>query len=300
MVLILDPARFKKPVARKRVWIIGIPRRLADYVPRAELEDLAKTLLDQILQTASITERDLDLDFHLLEENDPVVLKHIWGSAETAARHSGSSSHDEALEELGKKRKKWVSCHDAWCSNKGKNWFDIPGAFTPEQYELFPGLRELSDREVDVLNCRGIVIPSATPSVVDVSQSLSRTREVVGGSGCVTPGMRCVLTHRGRLALGMEAMALQGIHYGDRHHRLRTWPNADLMDLAGNAFNVHCAFGSFLVASTLLARCVSAMRTATESVPSPLSEAPQDREPPQGGATDSVFGGEYISDDDLW
>lgn len=299
MVLILDPARFSKPVARKRVWILGIPRRLADYVPRAELENLAKSLIDLILETAASSEKDLDLDFHLLEENDPLVLKHIWGAAESASRQGASSSQDTTPAEVGKKRKKWVSCHDAWCCEQGKNWFDIPGAFNPEQYELFPGLRELSDREVDVLNCRGIVIPSATPSVVDVSQSLNRTREVVGGSGCVTPGMRCMLTHRGRLALGMEAMALQGIHYGDRHHLLRVWPNADLMDLAGNAFNVHCAFGSFLVACTLLARCAGAMQTSTESVPSPLSEAPR-REHPPDGAADSVFGGEDMSDEDLW
>ncbi len=96
----------------------------------------------------------------------------------------------------------------------------------PEFISLHPGLYELSARELDLLACVDIALPSNVPGTINISQNLGRTRAVSGGSACITPRTRSLLTHRIRLANGVERLNLQGIHFfwaGVQTPQLRQW-----------------------------------------------------------------------------
>jgi hypothetical protein len=105
---------------------------------------------------------------------------------------------------------------------------------------IFPGLKALCSRELDALACEGVKFPEKASDArgVDVSPSVRfiSLKSNSGTSGCVTPTMACYLTHRCRLALGPEALAMQGIHYGKDHYKLAKYTDSDLVDLGGNAF----------------------------------------------------------------
>lgn len=136
----------------------------------------------------------------------------------------------------------------------------------PEFISLHPGLYELSARELDLLACVDIALPSNVPGTINISQNLGRTRAVSGGSACITPRTRALLTHRLRLANGVECLNLQGIHFSGRESRLHSYDSGVLTDLAGNAFNTYCAAAMHLVGEGLLALCWSA---ACESAAAP-------------------------------
>ena len=103
---------------------------------------------------------------------------------------------------------------------------------------LFPGLVELSVREMDVLCVKKIAFPELRPLTVDVSQNSCRTIAKDGHLSIATPKMRQYLAHLGRLTHGLEAIHFQGIHYGSEHSRLRNYSTSQLQDLAGNAFEM--------------------------------------------------------------
>ena len=103
---------------------------------------------------------------------------------------------------------------------------------------LFPGIADLSAREMDLLCVKKIAFPELRPLTVDVSQNSCRTAAKDGHVSIATPKMRQYLAHLGRLSHGLEAIHFQGIHYGSEHSRLRNYSSSQLQDLAGNAFEL--------------------------------------------------------------
>ena len=72
----------------------------------------------------------------------------------------------------------------------------------------------------------------------------------------MTPRSQLYLGARGRLMVGLEAMYLQGIHYGSRQVRLlEVHRNQESLvaDLAGNAFHTWCCAAMVLVRELIFA-----------------------------------------------
>ena len=103
---------------------------------------------------------------------------------------------------------------------------------------LFPGIADLSARELDLLCVKKIAFPELRPLTVDVSQNSCRTTAKDDHVSIATPKMRQYLAHLGRLSHGLEAIHFQGIHYGSEHSRLRNYSSSQLQDLAGNALEM--------------------------------------------------------------
>lgn len=105
VAMVLCPRKFGKPVHRRRVWIIGIAQELAQFVHRDDLDSTARDVLTAVQHSASLSERELDLDFHLLDETDPLVtqqLEECRGMSSPTTLCSTSS--------------KWRKLHEEWCA----------------------------------------------------------------------------------------------------------------------------------------------------------------------------------------
>lgn len=133
---------------------------------------------------------------------------------------------------------------------------------SPEDLNLWPGLQSLTPREADVLACHGVAFPDRF-GMIDLSPALARTRIRTEFAGCLTPGSRCYLMHRCRLACGLEAMHFQGLHYGHVHGRLQGFRDKALSDLAGNAFHAYSCAASMLTALICAAWGSSKVREAS-------------------------------------
>ena len=158
---------------------------------------------------------------------------------------------------------KWPSRHHDYAASRGMDWSSSRFVLTPENMAEYPGLRALTERELDALAMSGARLSENTLRTLEVSQSLGRSAGVVrvpaavdeqaGGApkllqlGCVTPRARWWLTSENRLNHGMEALNMMGIHYGPQHDDLLMQFGSTLLsDLAGNAFHSGCCGAIFI------------------------------------------------------
>ena len=119
-----------------------------------------------------------------------------------------------------------------------------------------------------------MTFPDARDLNFDLSQSLprigrSKIIETVTESEALTvcPNQRLYFTKRSRIALGIEALHLQHIHFGKNHAKLHGYSNRLLQSLAGNAFESWSAAATYLVSVCILARAEAKRRS---KAPSPL------------------------------
>lgn len=181
----------------------------------------------------------------LLPEHHPAVIRGYQDVASRSPdeRESPGKGSRERKAQAGddaanKQRKvpKWIGQHVDLFGNAGEEWW-ASSPVTDELRALFPGLNKLSPREQDILLLRKVAVPEQVCRLIDVSQSISRTRPRENVSGCATPGMKVYISDRCRLVMGLESLNLQGIHYGADHVKLAHYTDTFLLDLAGNAFH---------------------------------------------------------------
>ena len=115
IVFYLCPSYFNKPVTRRRVWILSIPLRLAQYVEKDILNKKAEQLMQIIMKSALKSEMGLDLDYHLLPEGHPSVQEHMWRLRQRRGRGRN----------IGTKQR-WLQRHEEWCHKQGRDWVGIP------------------------------------------------------------------------------------------------------------------------------------------------------------------------------
>ena len=236
--LALNPKVAGWPVSRKRLWMPFAPLRCSEDLggPDAATEiavDMAANMLARSEPT--------HLDDVLLKENDILVRSLLDDCCEPATKRARTSSSC-----------KWVERHEA----DHADWLEM-ATISQEMLALYPGLRALSTRERDLIACKQLALPTQEAGTVDVSQQESRSGFHRGGSGCVTPSMRLLLTHLCRLTHGVEAIQMQGIHYGDQHHKLKDFPSDFLQNIAGNAFHMRMCAISLVAALSVVARAAT-------------------------------------------
>jgi hypothetical protein len=158
-----------------------------------------------------------------------------------------------------KKRKweKWPAQHESALARIGADWCMAVGP-SLETYQAFPGLRELHDREIDVLSVKSIKVPDDMRRVLDLNLSVKRcTVRSDGSAPAVTPSSRHYITDLCRLTHGVEACHLQGLHFGGRHNFLDQYGRAELVNIGGNAFEARSSAVSFITLIVVLARAWS-------------------------------------------
>ena len=137
-------------------------------------------------------------------------------------------------------KRKWPEQHARRCEKLGLNWWER-SCPSDEAFDLFPGLRALSSRQLDILSFSQTKFPDEK-GTQEVVHSGARSTVKPGMASCVLPGGQLYLRHRCRLALGVESLSLQGINFGpERQTRVEGYPSKHLQDLAGNAFHVWCS-----------------------------------------------------------
>ena len=94
--------------------------------------------------------------------------------------------------------------------------------------------------------------------LIDVAPSVDRKSigsVTAGKCSTVTASARFYVSSKCRFAVGQEALALQGLHFGDMQVRLEQMPQALLRNLAGNAFHAWCCAAVVHSSVELLACC---------------------------------------------
>ena len=92
--------------------------------------------------------------------------------------------------------------------------------------------------------------PEQVASAVELSQSLGRQKVAAGLSPCVIPKSRIYFPHLCRLQLPIESMMLQGMYYDA--DIVTSFPDTEIADLAGNAFETASCLACIVVGMALL------------------------------------------------
>ena len=126
-----------------------------------------------------------------------------------------------------------------------------PKEFTDVDYMIYPGIAEMTTRELWVAQLAGVQDwPEQAASAVELSQSLGRQKIASGMSPCVLPKGRIYFPHLCRLQLPIESMMLQGIYYDA--DIVTSFPDKEIADLAGNAFETTSCLACMVVGMALL------------------------------------------------
>ena len=198
----------------------------------------------------------MSLDSLLLAEDDTAVKQQREAYHRDGVRPAKALRYDVD----------WGRQHERYCKKHRIDWHGMGGAFDPGLVELFPALAVLTTREAELLKLKVGQLPTQAPGTCEVTQNVERSRHKVNGSGCITPSMKLILTHRVREALGIEAMHMQGLHYGKDHSKLRAMSSPLLRNLAGNAFHAYCCAVTFMTSLAVLARGWSQGQAACAAV----------------------------------
>lgn len=243
---ILKPALFGMPVTRQRVFMICIPRWMADeaLVSEHEVSKLALQIMNTLCVPPGGGLRPLN-DF-LLEESSIFVREHIQ-------RAQAKAAWRESRQKPNLKKQKWATVHAKAMQANGMDWWQAarPADATLQSH---PGLAELTERQFDLCKIYGIHFPDARDAGVELSQSFRGVRAIQNNTcDIVTPGGQLLLTKKARLACGTEMMLLQGLHYGPEQFKLLDFADQQdlLADLAGNAFNSFCFAAALITKKTV-------------------------------------------------
>ena len=205
---------FGVPQSCGRVWIMALPPHVAATLdmPWADIENMAARMMESLCITHVDELRDLD-DF-LCDDTHPAVVSHTSSG--------GGGHHQDRQRQNGKGQRRklsWPEQHARLSLRTGHSQWWLSTHPSEETLTEYPGLRELSERELDVLATHRVQYPDVK-GTVDVHQSGARCSVRSHCSHIVTPGSRLYLKHRCRLMSPIESLLLQGIHYGDQEVKI--------------------------------------------------------------------------------
>ena len=156
---------------------------------------------------------------------------------------------------------KWPHQHRTLFEKKGLLWTDLP-RLSDDDLMCFPGLCELSEREIEVLRYVDVAcFPEVEMRVIDVSRSIHRCRATRGFTPTVLPGSRLYLTNKCRLMHPAECLRVQNLDFSQ--DLLGNFDPSLLQSLAGNAFDAGCCLA--VIISTCVALARGAARSAVGS-----------------------------------
>jgi site-specific DNA-cytosine methylase len=184
-VYLLNSTEYFLSQDRKRLWIIGIRRDIAttgEYTP-----DNVIGVLNHHVGLLQFPGQMLPLKKFILPSTHSAVKKYY---ADIAKYEMGRPS-----------RGKWATEHMAWCGGLGEWSKRRKIECTEQMCQSFPGARLLTERQVDMLSCFGVSLPSSDMQIIDVSQSIKRAKVRANGTTpTLTPRGQYLLTDEVRIA----------------------------------------------------------------------------------------------------
>jgi len=263
---VLCPTFFGGTQQRGRVWMICFRLSYFDGSNEDALWEVAQSVM-----SASVGHPATALDDTLLLDNHWAVQTFNKIMSQKKAAPLPHLVTDKKL--LHRDTKCWKQSLDiAMAKGHVREW--MAGTFqqelTPDLLDAFPGLREVTTRQWDVLQAVGVKsLPEHTSRVLDITQSPSMSAPAVESSNCITPQGIQFHTKKCRRFLGMEAMRLQNIWYPDQESLYKMLAGGEhgenpeqflkldrlLTDMGGNAFNANCCVVTVL-AALVAAGCV--------------------------------------------
>ena len=267
MVLKVNPSVvFNFKTSRTRFWMPHVQESILRNLPIDDRHELVRDVFGHFADSAE----PMSINEHLLDDWHPIV------KAQYDQEADGNVYSPSVLLARSRKRKlaqankaHWAEQNSEMCEQQGLNWMEQRGP-SLDAMELFPGLQKLNPKQLDELASLGVEFPEKHCRTIDLSQSISRLK-LVDGFGCQSPQMIQYLTDRCRTTLGVEAMQLQNIHYGNNHYKLLEHNNTTVQDLAGNAFEAYSCAASLLCGLSLLVKAFAIENNFTG--PTPLSQA---------------------------
>ena len=250
MAIQTDPRLHGVPQSRGRLYQPCVAMHLLKRFG-IDGEEFGQRIIDTYLRFCGIPV--MALKEFLLPDDHPAVLRQLRAAEQKYLRSTGKlaeaamamgachcPSGPDDNKDSSKKLEKWPAQHQEYFVAKGLEAQPSTGP-SDEMKQLWPGLYDLSRRELDVLRAYGIKdFPEDEPGrCINVQVSLGRQR-LADASCCVTPSLRLYVTSKCRLLTGHESFALQGVHYGPQNDALLLYDNAFLQNLAGNAFQTLC------------------------------------------------------------
>lgn len=163
----------------------------------------------------------------------------------------------ESLKQMPAKKRKvlgdWSTKHCKTFGDTGSSWWAPSDFRAPDAIDRFPGLLALTPRQLDLLERYNLRLPEETPGVLDVNPSIGFAAGGVATNSapCLCSTSMLYLTHRGRLAHGVEHLRMVGF-FADAD-KLAAFPSTLLKDLAGNAFDGASYMATFCVTYAILA-----------------------------------------------
>ena len=239
-VFMLSPCNFGVPQARDRLWFPSFPREKLLALNFSETE--ADALLSNIMSRL-VGSKMASLHEYLLPDWDPLVQA---AASQPLQKDTRSVKFDAV----------WPLKHLAELEKLGLKWWETryPEHETRKQY---PMLSTISYREFDIMHKHGVAqYPERDQRLVEVSQSLHRTRVRRGQVGAITPMLKYYVTDRRRFVCGAEELRLRSIHF-ERPTRMTRFPEGLIRSLAGNAFEGSCCAATVFASCLLLARGVA-------------------------------------------
>ena len=275
----LDPSLFAALTTRSRIWILSIKQHIVSSAGFSDAEITRQATMIMNCIVGNHTARPLDA--YLLPESHPIIVGRLRAvSGEVTTGGSGGAMNryrapKRALSDPDKptpRTEKAVGMHFDAYERAGVDWW--AGGITEADFDVFPGLRELTEREKEVLEINKITPATADPIVVSVSATLPWVKVKHGTAPCLSSSIRLYIAHRRRLAVGIEHLRFQGIFFDDLHsrHISDRINNTTLVDLAGNSFDMSTFIAVFTVSLSL--RALLARKLAVDAcagTPVPVS-----------------------------
>jgi hypothetical protein len=226
MVFEIDPNRcLSWPVRRPRLWFCHWPLQRLGVLSSRGADEVA-TRVANICAGAAI---HVTLDELLLPDSSEHIHSVLTALAKLPPKRPTPASKRCRID------LQWVKHHEAYAAARGTNWLARRGP-PPDLLDIHPGIKEVSDRELDILVSMGLRFPTPHPCSVELHSSISRVSIQFQRTDCITPKTRRWLGHKARLVRGSESLLFQGIHYGARNHLVHTFGDKFLHDVSGNAF----------------------------------------------------------------
>lgn len=249
VTLNLDPRLFGQVSSRSRLYIVGIRNCiLRDAgLSREDFAGMAEQTVMRLMTKASVP-----LDKVLLEETSPIVQDHISTLEQHAAKKQKPSQPSG----------EWGVKHSKAFEAAGSDWWE-PSAFRLEESKVrFGGLRELSGRQIDLLEKHKVCLPEPQPCTIDLNPSVVYSHSISHNTvTCLSSTSTVYLAHRGRCAVGVECLRFLG--FFAELEVLARFPGHLLKDLAGNMFDGASYMATATTIVHILAQCARLKRSGS-------------------------------------
>lgn len=276
----LDPRNWGTPASRLRVWIIGFP--VSNVNTSGRTREATALLMQNVLDSIAGSKL-AHMESYLLPDGHPYVkaITHpaLYGRLCAAGERAMAAvwahgihppvparkASDDAL------RQKWHSAQLVEAMHSGVQMWRQAELMSQELWICYPGIAEVTNREMGILQLENTRFPEPSLSVIEMSQSAcrgtgdQRQRRSAVKFHAVIPRTRQFLTNRCRVMTGLEALFVQNIRYPDdpAFEKASRFPDHFLRDLAGNAFEAGSCLAAICTATVAMsAGCASRCQMA--------------------------------------